>query len=83
MCWVDVVCFFTLIFQKSPTIVAIFCLGICVPTISREKLKTILGLEENTMIEYKTFKASLQDMSSYRNAKPYVFAVQNTPPKKH
>uniref|UniRef100_A0A6V1NUK3 Uncharacterized protein n=1 Tax=Heterosigma akashiwo TaxID=2829 RepID=A0A6V1NUK3_HETAK len=48
-----------------------------------EKLKTILGLEENTMIEYKTFKASLQDMSSYRNAKPYVFAVQNTPPKKH
>mmetsp|Transcript_2400 Transcript_2400/g.3384 ORF Transcript_2400/g.3384 Transcript_2400/m.3384 type:complete len:264 (-) Transcript_2400:556-1347(-) len=47
-----------------------------------EKLKTILGLEENTMIEYKTFKASLQDMSSFRNAKPYVFAVQQSP-KKH
>jgi len=46
-----------------------------------EKLKTILGLEENTMIEYKTFKASLQDMSSFRNAKPYVFAVQQSPAK--
>jgi len=45
-----------------------------------EKLKEILGLEPNTMIEYKNHFSSLQDMSTFRNAKPYVFAVQQVQP---
>mmetsp|Transcript_19870 Transcript_19870/g.33434 ORF Transcript_19870/g.33434 Transcript_19870/m.33434 type:complete len:244 (-) Transcript_19870:1193-1924(-) len=48
-----------------------------------EKMKQILDLEPSTMIEYKHHFTSLQDMSSFRNAKGYVFAPSNpsqTPP---
>mmetsp|Transcript_3011 Transcript_3011/g.4570 ORF Transcript_3011/g.4570 Transcript_3011/m.4570 type:complete len:207 (-) Transcript_3011:73-693(-) len=40
-----------------------------------EKLKEVLDLEPQTMIEYKHFKTSIEDMSTYRHAKPYVFAA--------
>jgi translation initiation factor 4E len=40
-----------------------------------EKLKAILDLEPSTMIEYKHFHSSMEDMSTYRHAKPYVFAA--------
>ncbi|KAG5179292.1 putative eukaryotic initiation factor 4E [Tribonema minus] len=40
-----------------------------------EKLKAILDLEPSTMIEYKHFASSMEDMSTYRHAKPYVFAA--------
>ena len=39
-----------------------------------EKLKEILGLEPSTLIEYKHHSSSMQDMSTFRNAKGYVFA---------
>lgn len=40
-----------------------------------EKLKEILMLDSNTLIEYKFHANSIRDMSTFRNAKPYVFAA--------
>ncbi|DAZ96215.1 TPA: hypothetical protein N0F65_012577 [Lagenidium giganteum] len=40
-----------------------------------EKLKQILMLDSNTLIEYKFHANSIRDMSTFRNAKPYVFAA--------
>ncbi len=39
-----------------------------------EKLKEILDLEPSTIIEYKFHAESMQDLSTFRNAKAYVFA---------
>lgn len=39
-----------------------------------EKLKEILDLEPSTIIEYKHHAESMNDMSTFRNAKAYVFA---------
>ena len=39
-----------------------------------EKVKSILDLEASTVLEYKDFASSMRDMSSFRNAKAYVFA---------
>jgi translation initiation factor 4E len=38
-----------------------------------EKMKEVLDLEPSTIIEYKDFASSMRDMSSFRNAKAYVF----------
>jgi translation initiation factor 4E len=40
-----------------------------------EKLKQILDLEASTIIEYKHHAESMQDRSTFRNAKAYVFAA--------
>jgi translation initiation factor 4E len=40
-----------------------------------EKIKEILDLEPSTILEYKHHAVSMQDMSTFRNAKPYVFAA--------
>jgi translation initiation factor 4E len=40
-----------------------------------EKIKQILDLEPSTIIEYKHHADSLRDMSTFRNAKAYVFAA--------
>lgn len=40
-----------------------------------ERMKQILELEPSTIIEYKHHADSLQDMSTFRNAKAYVFAA--------
>jgi len=39
-----------------------------------EKLKEVLGLDMNALIQYKDHMQSLQDYSTYRNAKLYMFA---------
>jgi translation initiation factor 4E len=39
-----------------------------------EKMKEILELEASTVVEYKDFASSMRDMSTFRNAKAYVFA---------
>ena len=44
-----------------------------------EKLKQILDLEPATIIEYKHHAESMQDKSTFRNAKPYVFAAAEPP----
>lgn len=41
-----------------------------------EKLKEILNLDESTQVEYKHFSSAMRDGSSFRNAKPYVYAAQ-------
>lgn len=41
-----------------------------------EKLREILNLDESTQVEYKHFKSAIKDGSSFRNAKPYVYAPQ-------
>ena len=41
-----------------------------------EKMKMILDLEPSTVIEYKHHAESMTDMSTFRNAKPYVFASE-------
>jgi translation initiation factor 4E len=43
--------------------------------IRSEKLKEILMLDENTLIEYKFHSNSIKDMSTFRNAKGYVFSA--------
>ncbi|KAG7389450.1 hypothetical protein PHYPSEUDO_010335 [Phytophthora pseudosyringae] len=43
-----------------------------------EKLKEILMLDSNTLVEYKFHANSIRDMSTFRNAKPYVFAAATT-----
>eukprot|EP00823_Brevimastigomonas_motovehiculus_P008453 TRINITY_DN7744_c0_g1_i1.p1 TRINITY_DN7744_c0_g1~~TRINITY_DN7744_c0_g1_i1.p1 ORF type:complete len:303 (+),score=57.48 TRINITY_DN7744_c0_g1_i1:71-910(+) len=40
-----------------------------------ERLKEILNLDESTQIEYKFFRFALQDGSTYRNAKAFVYAA--------
>ena len=42
-----------------------------------EKLKEVLDLEPTTVIEYKAHAESMQDLSTFRNTKAYVFAAQN------
>jgi translation initiation factor 4E len=44
-----------------------------------EKLKQILDLEPSTIIEYKHHSESMQDKSTFRNAKAYVFAAAEAP----
>ena len=44
-----------------------------------EKMKEILDLEPETIIEYKSHAVSMQDMSTFRNAKAYVFAAASEP----
>ena len=39
-----------------------------------EKMKQILDLEPSTVLEYKHHAVSMQDLSTFRNAKAYVFA---------
>ena len=39
-----------------------------------EKLKEVLNLDESSTIEYKAFKAAVQDGSSFRNAKAFTYA---------
>lgn len=41
-----------------------------------ERLKEILDLEPSTIIEYKHHAESMQDLSTFRNAKAYVFAAK-------
>lgn len=43
-----------------------------------EKLKEILDLEPSTIIEYKHHAESMQDRSTFRNAKAYVFTTENS-----
>jgi len=40
-----------------------------------EKLREILNLDESTQVEYKHFESAMRDGSSFRNAKPYVYAA--------
>mmetsp|Transcript_24001 Transcript_24001/g.39990 ORF Transcript_24001/g.39990 Transcript_24001/m.39990 type:complete len:216 (+) Transcript_24001:45-692(+) len=40
-----------------------------------ERMKKILDLEPSTIIEYKHHAESMQDLSTFRNAKAYVFAA--------
>ena len=39
-----------------------------------EKLKEVLDLGPDTLVEYKLFNAALSDGSTFRNAKSFVFA---------
>lgn len=40
-----------------------------------EKLKTILNLDKDILVEYKTFKKASTDKSTYSNTQAYVFAA--------
>ncbi len=40
-----------------------------------EKMKEVLDLEPSTVIEYKAHAESMQDLSTFRNTKAYVFAA--------
>jgi len=40
-----------------------------------EKMKEVLDLEPSTVIEYKEHAESMQDLSTFRNTKAYVFAA--------
>lgn len=40
-----------------------------------EKLKEILDLEDQALIQYKEHSSSIQDHSTYRNARNYVFSA--------
>jgi translation initiation factor 4E len=40
-----------------------------------QKLKEILDLEPSTVIEYKAHADSMRDLSSFRGAKPFVYAA--------
>merc|ERR1712224_960241 len=40
-----------------------------------EKLKELLDLDMNALIQYKDHMTSMQDYSTYRNAKNYMFAA--------
>nr|AMA65231.1 eIF4E-2 [Amphidinium carterae] len=49
-----------------------------------EKLKEILALDMNALIQYKDHMQSLQDYSTYRNAKNYMFAPSpSVTPQQH
>merc|ERR1719198_2871892 len=45
-----------------------------------EKLKKILDLDENTLIQYKDHMSSMKDFSTYRNAKNYMFSSPGQDP---
>lgn len=47
-----------------------------------EKMKEILDLESDTVIEYKYHAESMQDMSTFRNARAYVFQKDDVPSSK-
>ena len=40
------------------------------------KLREVLNLEPSTVIEYKAHADSLNDLSTFRNTKAYVFAAR-------
>lgn len=40
-----------------------------------EKLRHILTLDDNATIEYKDHSSSIRDRSTFRNARPYIFAA--------
>lgn len=42
-----------------------------------ERLKTILNLHHNTTVEYKEFSAALNDKSTTKGAKQYIYVPQN------
>lgn len=39
-----------------------------------EKLRALLNLDETTNVEYKTFRSSIRDKSSFKNARGYAYA---------
>jgi translation initiation factor 4E len=43
-------------------------------------MKEILELEPSTVIEYKHHMVSMTDLSTFRNAKAYVFAAETAVP---
>jgi hypothetical protein len=43
-----------------------------------ERLKSLLTLDDNSTIEYKDNQSSMRDKSSFRNARPYMFAVSKS-----
>jgi hypothetical protein len=45
-----------------------------------ERLKSLLTLDDNSTIEYKDNQSSMRDKSSFRNARPYMFAVSKSVP---
>ncbi len=45
-----------------------------------DKLKEILNLDEQTQVDYKTFRNAIRDGSSFRNSTPYVFAAMSSVP---
>jgi len=45
-----------------------------------ERLKEILNLDDSTQLEYKHFSSALRDGSTFRNAKPYVYAASMPAP---
>ena len=44
-----------------------------------ERVKTLLGMEENTVIEYKLHRDSLRDRSTYKNTDSFVFQPTPSP----
>ncbi len=44
--------------------------GVC-----SEKVKHLMGMEENTIIEYKLHRDSLRDKSTFKNTESFVFQV--------
>ena len=45
-----------------------------------EKLRALLNLDESTNVEYKTFRSSIRDKSSFKNARGYAYALQAPAP---
>ena len=41
-------------------------------------MKEVLDLEPSTVIEYKAHSESMQDLSTFRNTKAYVFAASGS-----
>jgi hypothetical protein len=46
-----------------------------------EKLRSLLNLDETTNVEYKTFRSSIKDKSSFKNARGYGYAPQGNNPQ--
>mmetsp|Transcript_49566 Transcript_49566/g.146451 ORF Transcript_49566/g.146451 Transcript_49566/m.146451 type:complete len:225 (-) Transcript_49566:50-724(-) len=44
-----------------------------------ERLREVLHLKANALLEYKDFQASIADFSTYRNAQAYIATPQATP----
>ena len=64
-------CSFGLLLAGCCNFLSVFAL-----TLIREKLKQILTLDPNTLLEYKANNQSVADNSTFRNAKAYVFAAE-------
>jgi len=45
-----------------------------------EKLKEVLSLEDSAVVEYKDNSSSMKDQSTFRNAKPYIYAATAAAP---